>query len=105
MTTPDFVAPVDASEKRLARKADYEAGITRGTTCASPPDACDLCGRGFARRAFFVDGQLRGELMWGNLCGECFFERGEGIGWGDGQLYAHRTDGSWLLVAGFPPDD
>jgi hypothetical protein len=52
-----------------------------------------------------VDGQLRGELMWGNLCGECFFERGEGIGWGDGQLYAHRTDGSWLLVAGFPPDD
>lgn len=31
--------------------------------------------------------------------------RVEGIGWGKGQLFARRVDGSWLLVAGFAPDE
>ena len=57
-------------------------------------------------RLLRIDGRLKGEMMmWAHMCSSCFLASGEGLGWGDGQLFARKLDGSWLLVAGFPPDD
>ncbi len=54
-----------------------------------------------AQRGLFVDGRLRNDLMWGNMCAACFNSKGAGIGWGEGQLYARQPNGDWRMVAGF----
>lgn len=102
---PDYVSPCDESERILADRADFEGGEHYEQACDDPPETCDLCGQSFAKRAFFVDGRLRNSLMWANMCSGCFLQRGEGLGYGDGQLFAHMTDGRWLCVAGWPPDE
>jgi hypothetical protein len=53
----------------------------------------------------FVDGKLRGEANWVNMCAACFLQKGEGIGWGVGQLYARQADERWRLLRGFPPSN
>jgi hypothetical protein len=101
----DCVAPCDESERLLMARADFEGGDYFGKTYKAPPAQCDLCGRSFSTRALFVDGRLHNSLMWANMCSGCFLQRGEGLGYGQGQLFAHMTDGRWLLVAGWPPDE
>jgi hypothetical protein len=51
-----------------------------------------------------VDGRFRDSVVWGCMCADCFGFRGEGLGWGVGQLYLRNAEG-WLQVAGFSPDD
>lgn len=93
------------AEKALAGLADEEQGRRLEMTWAGEPDACGGCGADLTKRQFFVDGRLRDSLMWGCLCAECFSEQGEGIGWGDGQLYKRQADGDWRLVGGFPSEE
>jgi hypothetical protein len=35
------------------------------------------CGCALNERGLFVDGRLRGDLIWGNMCASCFAKRGE----------------------------
>ncbi len=101
----DYVTPCDESERILADRADFEGGEHRGQHNINPPGACDLCGRSLSSRAFLVDGRLRDSIMWATMCSGCFLQRGDGLGYGQGQLFAHLADGRWLLVAGWPPDE
>ena len=96
-----LVAPVDAEENRLAAKIDPSEVDVRAAQYAYNVRDCDFCGCPLALRGLFVDGRLRGEIMWGNMCAACFARRGEGIGCGNGQIYARQPDGQWLLVAGW----
>jgi hypothetical protein len=70
-----------------------------GSFHPSPPEKCDLCH--CKLEDFYIDGRLDGGLMWGNLCSECFIEKGVGIGVGFGQIYGQSEEG-WSLVGGYP---
>lgn len=100
-----FVSPCDRSDQLLEEYADVAQGQKAGQYCIGVPDTCDLCGRSFNNRKYLVDGRLKSDLMWAYMCSGCFLKRGEGIGWGQGQLFARQLDDEWLLVAGFPPDE
>ena len=93
------------AEQQLVKLADLAEGRRRGDYYSNPPERCDACGCEIAQRAFFVDARLRGQIMFASLCAECFLAKGEGIGWGQGQLYQREPDCQWLLVAGFPPKE
>jgi hypothetical protein len=80
------------AEKALAGLADEEQGRRLEMTYSGEPERCGSCGNGLTERQFFVDGRLRGSLMWACLCAECFGEQGEGIRWGDGQLYKRQAE-------------
>jgi hypothetical protein len=47
-----------------------------------------------------VDGKVRNSHVWANMCSDCAFFCGDGIGWGMGQLYLKDEKGR-LLVGGF----
>ena len=66
--------------------------------------ACDLCGCDLSGGGFFVDGCLRVDTLWANMCIPCFKAHGQGIGWGNGQLFAQQRSGSWLLISGDCPN-
>ena len=103
--SPSKAAKPRPAEQQLAKLADQVEGRRRQEYYSNPSDACDACGCSLTQRAFFVDGRLRGQIMFASLCAKCFFEKGEGIGWGQGQVYQREPDGQWLLVAGFPPKE
>jgi len=96
--------PNQLLDDQLARFSDEERGKLQGITSTDDPNACDLCGRDLSSSQYYLDARHREDLMWSNMCGQCFFDVGEGIGWGKGQLYSRQASGEWLLVAGFPPD-
>ena len=84
--------------------------------CYDSPETCDLCGKSFLGAEFLVDGETKGTEQiqvpggdsmgqWAYMCANCFASHGVAVGWGRGQLYQRRDDGSWLMVAGFPPDE
>jgi hypothetical protein len=99
------VPPADESERRLEDQVDFPRAMSEGQHSEPPPTKCDLCGCDLTVRKFLIDGRLRGGLTWANMCSNCFFQRAQGLGWGNGQLYQRQTDGRWLLVAGFQPDE
>ena len=99
------VTPIDASEKWLASHVDPQIVESREPAFGYNVKDCDICGCVLDQHGLYVDGRLRDDLMWSNMCVDCFKDNGEGIGWGKGQLYARQPDGRWRLVAGFPPDD
>jgi len=94
------IAPGDADEAVLAAGVDWTA-VRSHAAAYSNAEQCDSCGSSLMRKNVFVDGKLRGEVGWGNLCAACFRKRGDGIGWGRGQLYAKQADGRWRMVAGW----
>lgn len=96
--------PLTQAEQELMAAADVARGLEEGEFCL-PPESCDFCGEDLSNHRLFVDGRLRGQIAWGNMCAECFTRNGEGIGWGRGQLYQRQSDGEWLMVAGFRPPD
>ena len=95
---------VDASsvERLLAEKADVARGRQLGEFFVGEPDECDLCGCPFSEETYMIDGKIRRIGAWGCICADCFGFKGEGLGWGLGQLYL-KEEGKWLLVGGFPP--
>lgn len=93
------------AEQQLVPQIDMSRAKQRDDVCFSPPSHCDLCGVELAERALFIDGRLRGQIAWANMCAECLHQEGEGIGWGNGQVFMRQPDGRWLCVAGFPPED
>lgn len=95
------VEPIDALEGSLAALVDPQQVDANEPTYAFRVQDCDRCGCALAPRGLFVDGRARDDLIWGNMCVKCFSERGEGIGWGRGQLYAKQRDGRWRMVAGW----
>ncbi|MCX5812542.1 MAG: hypothetical protein NT178_08360 [Proteobacteria bacterium] len=103
--TDNAAEPFSAAEQALAALSDMKQAKMHGEHHPDPPESCDECGCQLDENHFFVDGRLRGELMWANMCPECFAEKGEGIGWGKGQLYMKQTNGDWLMTGGFAPGD
>ena len=85
----------------LDRKADVQKGEDRGEYYIRPPTHCDLCDKSLKREKYFVDGKVRGESMWANMCGHCYRLLGENIKWGKGQLYKNCDAERWLKVGGF----
>lgn len=98
---PWSVTPLDAAEKRLAAMIDPAEVDANEAQHAYNAENCGSCGCLLSDRGLFVDGRLRGQPMWGNMCANCFESKGDGIGWGRGQLYARQSSGSWRFVAGF----
>jgi len=95
------VVAVDAADERVAALIDPLQVETHEPLYAHGVQRCDFCRCGLSQRGLFVDGRLRGQLMSGNMCAKCFNAKGEGIGWGSGQLYARQPDGRWRMVAGW----
>lgn len=100
-----LVSPVDASDEQLAATVDAAEVEANEPGYAYGVENCGSCGCALNQRGVFVDGRLRGDLMWGNMCAPCFAKQGEGIGWGKGQLYARQPDGRWRMVAGWKASD
>lgn len=69
--------------------------------CLEGIENCDGCGGSLLVRGLFIVRRLQNQLGWANMCVQCFAERGAGVGWGMGQLYARQPNGDWRLVAGF----
>ena len=65
----------------------------------TPPDACDFCEMALKHCAFFVDGRTRSGPA-ANMCPECYYKNGTGIGWGTGQLYRKHGAFGWQCIAG-----
>lgn len=83
--------------------ADIRTGEERKQFYVNPPEECDLCRCELAKQKYMVDGRLKNYFTWANMCADCAVYRGEGIGWGTGQLYLNKG-GKWLMVGGFPDD-
>lgn len=93
------------AELQVAKLADFAEGHRQQQYYLMPPETCDLCGCALEDCSLFIDGSLQGEMIFANMCADCFLAKGSGIGWGTGQLYHQETDDSWLMVGGFPPED
>jgi len=102
---PWSITPVDAFEKWIASQVNPQEVNAREPIYKYGVETCDICSCDLNRRGFFVDGRLRGDLMWSNMCTECLKSAGEGIGCGKGQLYARQINSVWRLVAGWCPDE
>ncbi len=96
--------PLNASVQRLPRLTKTNFSQTEMTdpnrTTVHGVEACDLCCCDLEKVGLFVDGILRGEPLWANMCPECFAGLGEGLAHGSGQLYARQEGGTWQLIAG-----
>lgn len=100
---PLQVVPVDASGRTLAQLVDVAEVNRRKPAYAYGIEDCDLCQRSLNEVKLFVDGGLRSQAGWVNMCPSCFEKHGHSIGWGKGQIYARQSNGRWRLVRGFPP--
>ena len=76
---------------------DMDDTVWHGST------TCDLCNCEIKGELF--DGKLRNSIEWAVMCTRCFILYGEGIGWGRGQKYDQKDDGSFVLVAGGRPEE
>jgi hypothetical protein len=102
---PWSITPVDAFETWIATQVDPQQIDAREAAYSYGVEECGLCGCDLNNRGLHVDGRIRGNVMWSNMCAECFKNSGEGIGWGKGQLYARQPNGDWRLIAGFRPEE
>jgi hypothetical protein len=99
------IVPIDAVEVQLASIVDPNEVDANEPAHAYNVQNCGVCDCVLNLRGLFVDGRLRGDLMWSNMCAACFASKGEGLGWGNGQLYARQPDGKWRMVAGWRSSD
>lgn len=102
---PWIVIPCDEADRRLAARIDDSEVNGREADFAMGAETCDFCGCKLIERGLYVDGRVRGDILWANMCAPCFEQNGEGIAWGKGQLFALQSDGTWRLVAGFSTDE
>jgi hypothetical protein len=96
------VLPVDAAETALAQQI-CEEQVHDNMPVFRRAKTCDFCKCTLNRRGLYVDGGLPGHITWADMCVACFTERGVGIGWGMGQIYARQPNRKWRMVAGFRP--
>jgi hypothetical protein len=82
---------------------DMDEAENRKTYFSPPPEVCDLCRRSLAKEKYMIDGGVKGFRYWACMCSACFASKGNGIGWGVGQLYLQDEKG-WLEVSGFNPN-
>lgn len=97
------VSAVDSVEAELAEQIDYDEVDAREPDYSNASGSCDFCRQSLESLGLLIDGRIRGEISWANMCVRCFNARGEGLGWGKGQLFARQPGGKWRLVAGFRP--
>lgn len=95
----------DSIDIKLSKLADLSKAKERQVHSSPHPETCGVCSKDLKENKYYIDGALQQSGIWSNMCPKCFFEHGQGIKWGEGQLYMQETDGSWLLVAGFSPDE
>ena len=93
----------DSIYVKFSKLADLKKAKERQVHSSPDPETCGMCSKDLKEEKYYVDGALKLSGAWTYMCPKCFFEHGEGIGLGEGQLYIQETDGSWLLVAGFCP--
>jgi hypothetical protein len=98
---PWVLSPCDDADRRLAARIDHSEVDKHEATFAHGAEICDFCKCDLGKRGLFVDGKVRNEIEWANMCALCFEKNGDGIGWGVGQLYALQPNGDRRLVAGF----
>ena len=70
---------------------------------SNAPETCNICNRSLADEKYMIDGAIKGNTAWANMCADCFRKYGVKIGWGYAQLYKKDANG-WLLVGGFCPE-
>lgn len=92
------------SDKLLEEYVDMQTAQEKQIYYSDAPDICDICECSLTDEKFMIDGAIRENGVWANMCGECFLTYGNKIGWGYGQLYLNDAKGGWLLVGGFCPD-
>lgn len=98
---PDNLRAADNVVAQYINPALQEVGI-QPRYYTNPPDTCDICKEPLKNRRYMIDGKVRGHSAWACMCSDCFLEMGEGIAWGEGQLYQQDTCG-WRLVGGECP--
>lgn len=98
---PWVLLPCDEADQRLAARIDHREVDKREEQFAYGAEVCDFCKCDLGKRGLFVDGKVRNEIEWANMCAPCFEKNGDGIGWGVGQIYALQPNGDRRLVAGF----
>ena|ERR1035437_1801480 len=101
---PLQVVPLDSAGRNLVVLVDFADVNRRPLEYAEAVKLCDLCRCDLAEQGLFVDGRLRSDSRWANMCPRCFESNGASIGWGKGQLFAKQSDGQWRLVSGFSPE-
>jgi hypothetical protein len=87
------------SDRLLEDEIDLTT-VAKGKYHLDAPERCDVCSVPLAGELFFLDGRLRANPVWANMCADCSVYQAEGIGWGKGQLYQKERDGRWLMVGG-----
>ena len=95
----------NAIDMRLSELVDLKEAEKRQIFCSPPSGKCDVCSKNLSEEKYYIDGMLRDEKGWANMCPECFDKHGKRIAWGEGQLYMKAKNGKWLLVAGFSPQE
>jgi hypothetical protein len=101
VAVPWVLLPCDDADRRLAARIDNSEVGKHEAAFAYGAEICDFCKCDLGKRGLFVDGKVRNEIEWANMCAPCFEKNGDGIGWGVGQLYALQPNGDRRLVAGF----
>ncbi len=87
------VLPVDDEEVKLMFLVVSEDVNENSPQFAFDLEDCGGCGKSPDECGLFIDGRLRGQLIWSHLCARCFIHMGEGVGvgWGKGHLYPRLT--------------
>lgn len=92
-----------SSTLSLDKLVDMDFAKKKNCYFAGAPAECDICKCSFEHEKYMIDGKLQRHGAWACMCSDCFLTYGEGIAWGQGQLYLHDSNG-WLLVGGTVDD-
>jgi len=92
-------------EMKLFQITNPEKGKKLNLYDYSNPESCDICSTSLVESIFFIDGALKGDTLWANMCPKCFYSSGQGLGFGKGQLYMKQPGGKRVMSAGFPPEE
>ena len=93
----------DHAEVKLTSLFELASLHSENPQFAYGKTTCDFCGCNLLQKELMVDGRLKGELRWADMCAECFLSKGDGIGWGRGQIFKREFGEKWRMVAGGPP--
>ena len=75
--------------------------VKQNGTWSGELHSCDFCGRLFEHEKYMVDGPMKPNGLWGNMCASCYRVSELPLGMGLGQLY-RKEDDVWHMIAGAP---